>query len=154
MAATAWTIYQTFRDHVMGATPGPQINLDGGIFRMALHTTASNASSGAASVTTQGSISNEVANGNGYLTGGKTMASVTWASSAANTYRFDCADVVWTASGGTIPNIEYAVVYNSGASAAVDYLVCRSRLTTTQFTVANGNTLTITINASGIFELT
>ena len=67
---------------------------------------------------------------------------------ATDKYRFDSTAVVWTATGGTIANIKYAVVYQSGGK-----LVCFSKLTTAQFTLAEDNTLTVTPSASGIFEL-
>ena len=98
--------------------------------------------------TTAYSTSNEVANGNGYATGGASVTARTWASVATNKYRFDSTAVTWTATGGTVPNIKYAVVYQAGGK-----LVCFSKLTTSQFTLAQDNTLTVTPSATGIFEL-
>tara|TARA_R100000458_G_scaffold18856_1_gene16471 strand:- start:701 stop:1144 length:444 start_codon:yes stop_codon:yes gene_type:complete len=146
MAATAWTFYNSFREYLGNG----QFDLDGtGTgFYMALHTSAASANANNVALSTQASLGNEVANGNGYATGGASVTSRTWASVATNKYRFDSTAVTWTATGGTIPNIKYAVIYQAGGK-----LVCFSKLTTSQFTLAQDNTLTVTPSATGIFEL-
>ena len=146
MAATAWTFYNSFREYLGNG----QFYLDGTStgFYMALHTSAASANANNVALSTQASLGNEVANGNGYATGGASVTSRTWASVATNKYRFDSTAVTWTATGGTIPNIKYAVVYQAGGK-----LVCFSKLTTSQFTLAQDNTLTVTPSATGIFEL-
>jgi len=57
---------------------------------------------------------NELASGNGYTTGGETMAGVT-ASIDAVGDKVDIAatSVTWTASGGAIPTTGAAIIYNS-----------------------------------------
>ena len=146
MAATAWTFYNSFIEYLGNG----QFDLDGTStgFYMALHTSAASANANNVALSTQASLGNEVANGNGYATGGASVTSRTWASVATNKYRFDSTAVTWTATGGTIPNIKYAVVYQAGGK-----LVCFSKLTTSQFTLAQDNTLTVTPSATGIFEL-
>jgi len=146
MAATAWTFYNSFREYLGNG----QFDLDGtGTgFYLALHTSAASANANNVALSTQASLGNEVANGNGYATGGASVTSRTWASVATNKYRFDSTAVTWTATGGTVPNIKYAVVYQAGGK-----LVCFSKLTTSQFTLAQDNTLTVTPSATGIFEL-
>ena len=148
MAAAAWSFYNSFREYLgegdfdlSGASVG---------FKMALHTSAASALVNTATLSTQSSLANEVANGNGYTTGGASVTSRTWAAGAsAGVFRWDSTAVVWTATGGTIANVKYAVIYLSGGK-----LVCFSKLTTSQFTLADANTLTVTPSASGIFELT
>ena len=115
---------------------------------MALHTSAASANVNTKTLSTQASLANEVANGNGYTTGGASVTARTWASVATDKYRFDSTAVVWTSTGGTIASIKYAVIYQAGGK-----LVCFSKLTTSQFTLAEDNTLTVTPSASGIFEL-
>jgi hypothetical protein len=66
---------------------------------------------------------------------------------------FDAADVVWTGTGGSIANIKLAVISNVSGGAS-GKLLCRSLLTSSQFTLASGNTLTLAMNASGILTLT
>jgi hypothetical protein len=99
-------------------------------------------------LSTQASILNEVANGNGYTTGGKALANRTWASVATNKFRFDSDSVIFTATGGDLTDIKYAVIYQSGGK-----LVCFSKLTASQFTLTDTTTLTIEPNTGGIFEL-
>ena len=150
MAASAWAFYNKFKEYVGDGT----IDLDNDVFLMGLYTSASNAATD--TLSTRGQITNEVANGNGYATGGKTLSAVTWASGAsAGEMRFDCTAKIWSASGGTIPNVRYAVIYDNstGTSAGDRKIMCRSALSTAQFTVTDGNTLTVTPSANGIFEL-
>lgn len=143
MAATAWSIYNKAKKKLGNGT----IQLGTNVLKVQLHTSASNAST--FTLSTAASVSNEVSNGNGYTTGGKSLTSVTWTTGAsAKQYRLDAADPVWTATGGTIANIKFAVIKNSAGQA-----LCWSRLTTSQFAVATGNTLTLTLNTSGIFTL-
>jgi len=147
MAATAWSFYNSFREYIGNG----QFDLDGtstGFF-MALHTSAASANVNTKTLSTQASLANEVASGNGYTTGGGSVTARTWASVATDKYRFDSTAVVWTATGGTIANIKYAVIYQETSGK----LVCFSKLTTSQFTLAQDNTLTVTPSASGIFEL-
>ena len=146
MAATAWSFYNSFREYIGNG----QFDLDGtGTgFYMALHTSAASANVNTKTLSTQASLANEVANGNGYTTGGASVTARTWASVATDKYRFDSTACVWTATGGDISNVKYAVIYQAGGK-----LVCFSKLTTSQFTLAQNNTLTLTPSASGIFEL-
>ena len=148
MAAAAWSFYNSFREYLGEG----DFDLSGGsvVFKMALHTSAASANVTNATLSTQASLGNECANGNGYATGGVAVASRTWAAGAsAGVFRWDSTAAEWTATGGTIANVKYAVIYLSG-----DKLVCFSKLTTAQFTLADANTLTVTPSASGIFELT
>lgn len=150
MAAQAWAIYNSFKEYMADGT----IDLDNDTFRIGLYTSASNAATATLSV--RGSVTNEVANGSGYVTGGKTLAGVTWATGAsASEMRFDGTATIWSASGGNVANIKYAVLYDesTGVSAGNRKVVCSSQLSTSQFTVTDGNTLTITPSANGIFEL-
>ena len=57
--------------------------------------------------------------------------------------------VVWTATGGDVDNVKFAIIYQSGGK-----LVCYSKLSTSQFNLTQDNTLTVTPSANGIFELT
>lgn len=57
----------------------------------------------------------EIANGNGYTTGGATWGSVT-STMSSGTWYLKGADVSWTASGGTMATFRYAVLYNDTAS--------------------------------------
>lgn len=144
MAATAWAFYNKAKVKIGGGT----IDLDTNIFRLQLHTSAASVNANnIAAISTAASIGNEVTNANGYATGGKSLTAVTWALSGANA-KFDAADPLWTATGGNIANVKYGVIKNSVGQA-----MCYSKLSTAQFTIAIGNTLTVQMATTGIFVL-
>lgn len=148
MAAGAWVIYNETKKYIGAA----EIDLDGANFRISLFTSASNAAT--ATLSTISEVTNEVTEANGYSSSGKALSGVTWAVGAsASEYRFDCTAVIWTATGGTIPNVKFAVIWKSGASAGARKLLCYSQLSSAQFTIGASNTLTITPSANGVFEL-
>jgi hypothetical protein len=147
MAASAFVIPNETKKYIGSA----DIDLDGANFRMSLFTSASNL---AATLSVISEVTNEVAEANGYSSSGKALTGVTWAVGAsASEMRFDCTAVVWTATGGTIPNVKFAVIWKSGASAGARKIVAYSQLSASQFTIGSGNTLTVTPSANGIFEL-
>lgn len=96
---------------------------------------------------------NEIANGNGYITGGTTVVGSVTRSGALTT--FGLTDAVWIASGGNIPNFRYVVVYDSITRNGVINPLCFYGLG--DITPAdipqtlNGATLRIKINTAGIF---
>jgi len=146
MAAGAFTFYNEFKKYLGKA----EVDFDGN-FRIQLHTSASNAATATLSIISE--VTNEVSEGNGYSSSGKALTK-TWATGAsASEFRFDATAVIWTATGGNIANIKFAVIWASGASAGARKLVCYSQLSTSQFTVTTGNTITVTPSANGIFEL-
>lgn len=148
MAAGAFTFYNKAKKKIGNGT----ISLASTVMRMSLVTSASNFAT--ATLSTFASLTNEIADGNGYSTSGKALASEVWTVGAsAGQYKWDAADPIWTATGGTIANIKAAVIWISGASAGARHLICYSQLSSSQFTLSQNNTLTVTINASGIATL-
>jgi len=118
--------------------------LDADTYKLALFLSTSNI--GAAS-TTYAALTNEHANANGYTTGGN---AVTLSRTGTTTVTFDTTDpAVWTASGGSII-ARYAVLYEVAGNVLC---YCLLDSTPADVTTTTGNTLTITINASGIFTL-
>lgn len=151
MAASAWALYNLAKQKLGDGTHV----LDADVFRMGLYLSSSNAAT--LTLSTRGSVTNEVANANGYLTGGQTLGAVTWgAGASAGVRRFDSTAEIFTASGGTILNVKHAVIYNNskGSSAGLRPLLCTSQLSTVQFSITDTNTLTVTPSATGIFEMT
>ena len=139
MAAGAWTFTNGGRTSLVDGT----FDLNTDVFKMALFLSTSNI--GAASTTYAG-LTNEHANANGYTTGGKTL---TMALSGTTTVTVDCDDQVWTASGGSIV-ARFAVIYESGGNVLC---YCLLDSAPADVTATTGNTLTVAINASGIFTL-
>jgi hypothetical protein len=119
-------------------------DLDTDSFKCALFLSTSNI--GAASTTYAG-VTNEVANANGYTTGGIAVV-LTLAGTTTVTVDFQ-TDPVWTASGGSI-TARFAVVYEVGGR-----VLCYALLDSTpaDVTATDGNTLTVAANASGVFTL-
>ena len=146
MTADAWTFYDKFFEHM-----GEEIhNLETDTIKMALMLSTSNCTT--TTLTDYSELTNEHANNNGYTTGGVELTGPVISESGGTT-TFDCTgDAVWTASGGSII-ARYAVVYN--ASAPSDDLICYTTMDNTpgDVTVTDGNTLTIALNASGIFTI-
>jgi len=139
MAAGNWTFTNTGRTSLLNGT----FDLDTDTFKMALFLSTSNLG---ASSTTYAGLTNEHANANGYTTGG---AAVTLSLSGTTTVTVDCTDATWTASGGSIV-ARYAVIYEVGGNVLC---YCLLDSTPADVTVTDTNTLTVTINASGLFTL-
>ncbi len=100
---------------------------------------------------------NEIANGNGYTTGGATLANDA-VSTITNGWKYDSDDVTWTATGGSIPAWRYGVMYLSGTvwgmvNPVIGYFLGDSTPADVPATTT-GNPLTITVNANGWFGVT
>lgn len=148
MAAQAFKIYNLAKKKIGNTT----INLAATTYRMSLHTSASNAATLTLGI--YNSVTNEVATGNGYTAQGKTLTSEIWTVGAsAKSYKFDFDDVVWTGTGGTIPNIKFSEVWVSAAASANRHLLATASLTSAQFTLSQNNTLTLQINSLGCFTM-
>lgn len=148
MAAQAFKIYNLAKKKIGNAS----LSLASTVYRMTLHTSASNAATLTLGVFA--SLTNEVTEANGYSSSGKALTSEVWTVGAsAKSYKFDFDDVVWTGTGGTIPNIKFAVVWISAATTATRHLLATASLTSAQFTLAQNNTLTLQINALGCFTM-
>lgn len=146
MAAGAWTFYHEFKKYLGSG----DAQLDGQ-FRISLFTSASNAATQTLSILSE--VTNEVTEANGYSSSGKALTETWSVGASASEMRFDATAVIWTATGGNIANVKFGVIWASGASAGARKLVCFSQLSTGQFTITTGNTLTVTPSANGIFEL-
>lgn len=91
-------------------------------------------------------VADELANGNGYTTGGGTLDNVTWAESGGTT-KFDADDEAWTSATFTA---RYAVVYSD--TSTDDKLVCL--LDFGQNIGVSSGTFTINFSVSGILSIT
>ena len=93
---------------------------------------------------TDTTITDEVANGNGYTTGGNTAAT-TSSATTAGVYKLTLADpAVWTATGAGF-TFRYAILYNSTTATPVAYwdyggpqLVAAGSTVTVDLDVSNG----------------
>lgn len=149
MAAQPWKIYNKAKKKIGNGT----MNLAGTTWRLSLVQSASNFAT--LTLSTWASITNEVASvANSYSSSGRALTGEVWTTIAsAKSYSFDFSDVVFTGSGNAIANIKAAVVWLSGASANARHLLGFASLTSTQFTLASGNTLTIQMATNGMFQM-
>jgi hypothetical protein len=128
-APGAWTLTNTTRQKILDGT-----FVVGSGYKVALVTSTSNI--GAASTTYAG-VTNEVASGNGYTTGGVSVTLSQTGTTSVNV--FFSSNPSWTASGGSI-TARYAVLYKTGSD-----VLCYSLLDSApaDVVVAAGNTLTV-----------
>lgn len=143
MAVTAF-VYGAFIDHLAQK----RVDLDTDTFKISLHTSAYTPNQDTNDYFDD--AIGQVANGNGYTTGGITLTGVTWTYTAAtNTWKFDATDVSWPASTITA---RYAVIYCETAGAAsTDPLVCYIDFGADVSTTAG--TFSIVFDAAGIFTV-
>jgi len=150
MAATAWTFYNEAKKKLGQVTGG--IRLDSGTFRMSLFMSASDASTATQSLLSE--LSSEIAAQGGYAAGGRSIQGVAWTIAGdPSSVMWDATDLVFTANAANLSNVKFAVVHYS-TSAGGGPLLCWSRLSTSEFSVTSGNTLTIQFATAGIFTLT
>lgn len=93
----------------------------------------------------------QIANGNGYTTGGVTLANPTWAETGAGTgiWQWTVDDFSWTASGGSLV-FQWVVFYDDTSTndkliGYIDYGVA--------LTITDGNAFTVDVGANGVFKL-
>ena len=149
-AAGKWKLYEYAKEYLSDGTH----DLDNAAlgYKMALFQSTSNCDTLSVGTGVYGDLTNEVANGLGYTTGGIALTGEVW-THAAGTTTFDCDNVVWTASGGSIV-ARFAVIYvDATVNGIIKPLLCVSLLDTApaNVTATDGNTLTVAINASGVF---
>lgn len=130
MAAGTWTLPNGARQKLLDGT----FDIDSDTWKVALFTSSSNLSG---STTTYAGVTNEVANANGYTTGGISV-SLVFSGTTSLTVSFS-TNPVWTASGGSI-TARYAALYEVGGNVLA-YVLLDS--TPADVTATSGNTLTI-----------
>lgn len=138
-----WIMYDSAKEFVGDGT----IDFDGQTFKCSLHSSTYNPNIATQSV--YADLTGEVANGNGYTTGGLTLSGVTWGQ-AGGTATFDSNDMSWTATGGNIGPLLYAVVRSTSGS---EPLICYTAVSSSNVTITTGSTAIIQISSSGILTL-
>ena len=143
MAAAAWRVYNGAKQHLLNGT----IDLDAtNVLKMYLYKSTSSASTPALSTLAALTTGFRVAGGG--FKGAKFMTGSVKAGADASQKKWSAAARVFTASGAAIGSVMYAVLAQSGGK-----LVAWSKLSTAAFNVTTGNTLTVTMNALGIFTI-
>src|SRR6478752_3947302 len=129
MAATAWVLTNNAR---MRRAKG-NWNIDTATLKCALFQSTSNLG---ASTTTYAGVTNEVANANGYSTGG-TSVDLAFSGTGSISVTF-VSNPTYTASGGSITGVRQAAIYETSGDV---YAYCS--LDSTDITITSGNTYTI-----------
>jgi len=143
MAASAWRVYNEAKKFLMTGA----IDLDTSPMRMKICKGTKAAAVSDYTRSTFASLTHETTN---ITTPLRTLTNVAvTAGASAKEIKFDFDDEVWTASGGAVTSVQYAVIGVSGGAA-----LAWCKLSTAAIDVGSGSTLTITINASGAFTLT
>lgn len=144
MATTTGTI--VFYDSFIEAVGDGTIDMDTDTLKCALFTSTHVP---AASDTAYSGLTNEVAQANGYTTGGDTLTTVVW-TQTAGALEFNSDDPQWIATGGSIV-ARYFVVYSVTATGNDLILYGLLDNSPADVTTTDTNTLTIQVNASGWF---
>lgn len=151
MAAGKWKVYDLAKKYLADGTHDLDDTTN---WKLALFLSTSNANTLSVGTAIFGDLTNEHAAANGYSAGGVALITETWTNSAG-TITFTAANPVFTASGGSIV-ARFAVIYrNATVNTIVKPLLCVCLLDVApaDVTATTGNTLTIQMNASGIFTL-
>ena len=147
MSAGSFTVFNIAKKKLLDGTH----DIDTHTFKMALCANTQSLDATFAGTSTDAryaDLTAEVANGNGYTTGGKTLTMSLTRSTG--TVTVDCDDQSWTASTFTA---KYAVIYNNtDANKGLLGFVDLETTSAAGLSPSNG-TLAITINASGLFTL-
>lgn len=150
MAAGKFKLYELAKKYIGDGTHDLDDTTN---WKIALFLSTSNANTLSVGTNVYGDLTNEHANGNGYLTGGLALTGITWTNSGG-TISFACSNAVWTASGGSI-TARFAVIYrNATVNGIVKPLLCVCLLDTTpaDVTATTTNTFTITM-PTALFQL-
>jgi|WetSurSiteA1Bulk_404760.scaffolds.fasta_scaffold01217_2 hypothetical protein len=108
MAAGSVNVYNFATKYLMNGT----LDLDTATIKLSLHTSSMTVD--LVNHDTWSDVSStELANGNGYTTGGATLSAISF-TAITNGYKFMSSDVTWDATGGSIPAWRYGVFYASG----------------------------------------
>lgn len=142
MARSKWLFYDQAKVKLLNG----EFDLNSLQMRMALYKNTS-VSISLFSATTIAQIGNPV-NSAGYK-GRYTLTPVTAEPFETSSGKFSIGSIVFTATGGDITSVQYALIYESLSGN----LLCWCRLSTSAFNITSRNTLTIG-NASGVFHLT
>jgi len=139
MSAGSWLFTNTGRTSLINGT----FDVDTDAFKMALFTSSSDIGAATASYP----ASNEVAQANGYLTGGVSVDLILTGTTAV---KCDVStDPIWTASGGSLV-ARWGALYEVSGN-----VLCYALLdsASADVTATDGNTLTVATHANGVFTL-
>ena len=143
MAASAWRVYNEAKKWLLTGV----VDLDTSLMRMKICKGTKAAAVSDYTRSTFASLTHESTN---ITTPLRTLTNVAvTAGASAKEIKFDFDDEIWTASGGAVNSIQYAVIGVSGGKA-----LAWCKLSTDAIDIGSGSTLTVTIHANGAFTIT
>lgn len=151
MAAGKWKLYEAAKKSLADGL----MDFDSHTFRIGLFLSTSNANDLTLTNAFLADFTNQHAAANGYTqvaeAAGK-LVTITTARAGGTVTVDETTNPVWTAAGGSII-ARFAVIFNDTHASNQALCVCLMDTTPADVTATDGNTLTITINASGAFTL-
>lgn len=145
-AAGKWKLYEAAKL----ALANGEIDLDNHSFKIALFLSTSNCNT-LSGTTGLSNLTNQVATNYGYTQSSKAVT-ITTANASGTITVDETTNPVWTASGGSI-TARYAVIYDDTHASKQALCVCLLDTAPADVTATDGNTFTITMNASGLFTI-
>lgn len=136
--AVNFTLFDKFPGNSLDAL----IDMDSDSFKAALTNSAPNQST----ANVIGDIT-EIANGNGYTTGGVALTNVVVTLIGGGVYMFDCDDFSWTSSGAGMAAFRYGVIYSTTTNKLVGWWDHGSSIS-----VVVGAQYQVVVNANGLFR--
>lgn len=145
-AAGKWKLYEQAKLDIANGL----MDLDTHSYKIALFLSTSNCNT-LSGTTTLASLTNQVATNFGYTQNNKAVT-ITTSNSGGTITVDETTNPSWTASGGSI-TARFAVIYNDTHASKQALCVCLLDTAPADVTATDGNTFTITQNASGIFTI-
>jgi len=147
-AAGKWKMYEQAKLDLANGL----IDFDTHSFKINLYLSTSNADTlTQATINDLTDITNQVATNFGYTQNTKAVT-ITTANSSGTITIDETTNPVWTASGGSI-TARFAVIYDDTHASDMPCFVCLLDTAPADVTATDGNTFTITMNASGVVTL-
>lgn len=148
MAVQAFKFYKKYHQYISGTVNNGSTNFD-------LHLMKSTSNAATNTLSTYGSLTNQIASAGGYTLAGKAMTKTWSAGASAAVARLNFTAISQSASANITSIMYYVVVARTGASAkdGANKLIGYASLTSAVFSVSSGNKLIINPSANGLFEL-
>lgn len=146
MNAGKWKLYDQAKLDIANGL----MDLDTHSYKIALFLSTSNCNT-LSGTTGIANLTNQVATAFGYTQNNKAVT-LTTANSGGTITVDETTNPSWTANGGSI-TARFAVIYNDTHASKQALCVCLLDTAPADVTATDGNTFTITQNASGIFTI-
>lgn len=149
MSVQAFKFYNKYRKYISGTVANGTTAFD-------LHLMKSTSNAATATLSTYGSLTNQIASAGGYTLAGKPVTKSWTTGASAGQMELNFTAVSHSASAGMTSIMYYVIVARTGASAkdATNKLVGYASLTSAIFAVSSGNKLIISPSTAGLFTLT